>query len=89
MIRETSRHRRGHAAPVLGRAVAILGGERTRQLLAQPAMRATEMVIGKGQRELILQVRAFPGEGIDFSPQAPGMLANGHAAGGFVPRRTC
>ena len=34
------------------------------------------MVIGKGQRKLILQVSTFLGEGVDFAPQAPGMLAN-------------
>src|SRR3990172_2046400 len=39
-------------------------------------MRTTEMVIGKGQRKLILQVSTFLGEGVDFAPQAPGMLAN-------------
>src|SRR5574337_780032 len=39
-------------------------------------MRTTEMVVGKGQGELILQVSAFLGEGIDFAPQAPGMLTN-------------
>src|SRR5713226_6809002 len=39
-------------------------------------MRTTEMVISEGQRELILQVSPFLGEGIDFARQASGMLAN-------------
>src|SRR3972149_10659914 len=39
-------------------------------------MWATEMVVCKGQSQLMLQVAAFLGEGIHLTPQAARMLPN-------------
>ena len=54
--------------PFLRRTFAILGWNRGIELLTQPAMRTTEMIVGKGQLELVLQVGTFFGEGVDFTP---------------------
>jgi len=87
MIGHACRHRGRYWPPFLGRAASILGWDGAWEFLPQTPMRATEVIISKGECELMLQIQPLLGKGVHLTSQPARVLADRqvvafHAVGG-------